>query len=161
MELKDIAAVVSALIAATALLLNWWQLRKNALQRRAEYIVSHFSRYLNDPDMARMFYKLEYSTFTYPEDFHGTGDEIHMDRLLDNYDRLATLYEMGALSFEDLESMDYELITITSNEPLNRYFCVLDAIYEQRNIQKGSFPSLRKVGRLIMQKRNIPVPEGL
>ena len=102
-----------------------------------------------------MFYKLEYSSFTYPEGFHGTGDEIHMDRLLDNYDRLAALYEMGALSFEDLEFMDYEFLTIILNEPLSRYFAVLDGIYKDWNIKHGSFPSLRRVGEVIKRRHNL------
>ena len=153
MTLGETTSTIGTTIAAVGLFLNWWQLRLNGLLKRAEYIVGLFSQYLHDPDTADIFYRLEYGKFSYSSATHGTPDEIKLDKLLTTYERIATLYEMGTFTFEDLEFMEYEFLAIYDNASIQKYFEFLDGWYQRRGIPGGSFPSFRHVAKIIKDKR--------
>jgi len=58
MTLPESVSIISGSLAAAGLFLNWWQLRKNGLQRRGEYISGLFGEYLKDPGLVEIFCSL-------------------------------------------------------------------------------------------------------
>jgi len=72
-----------------------------------------------------MFYKLEYGNFVYNEvDFHGSPEEIKLDKLLRYFERIAALYEMGVLSLEDLALVEYEFLRDQSKSSYTGLLCL-------------------------------------
>ena len=135
----------SALIAAGALFLNWWQLRKNGLQRRAEQIIDLFAKYQEDPDTVEMFRRVDHDEEIFKDGFHGSPDESKLDKLLSAFERIATLHEMGVVTLTDLQFMAYEFIRINDNHSVQAYFAWLDDWYRRRGIAGENFGALRRV----------------
>jgi len=149
----DIVATIGLLFASVGLFLNWWQLRKDNIRKRAEFIIQNFNQYLIDSDSAQMFYKLEYGNFVYNEvDFHGSPEEIKLDKLLRYFERIAALYEMGVLSLEDLALVEYEFLRINQNPAIRDYYAFLDEWGKQAGVIHNHFDSLRRVAELLERK---------
>lgn len=151
-RLGDLISALSMLVAAFALFLNWWQAKRNAIQQRGQYIAGLFSEYLKEPDTTAIFYKLEYDKFTYSLSMEGTDEEIKLDKLLANYDRIAALHEMGLLSFDDLRFMEYEFVRVAKNTAVQEYLKDLDKWYEDERIPGPAFPSFRRAAEKLQEK---------
>lgn len=154
MSIGEILQTIGVLVAASGLFLNWWQLRKNGLQRRAEYIVGLFAKYQEDPDAIEMFRRIDLDEEVFKKDsFHGSPDETKLDKLLLLFERIATVYEMGVLSDSDLDFMAYEFIRITDNRSVQAYFTWLDTWYRTRGIGEKSFAALRRTAPKLENRR--------
>src|ERR1051326_4060499 len=125
-RLGDVIAACSFLIAAVGLFLNWWQLRVGGIRKRAEFIVSVFNQYVTDPEAASILYDIEYKRFKYSERFHGSEDERKLDRLLNYYEKIATLFDMRIVTLADLELVKYDFIVAYKNAEVQKYFETLD-----------------------------------
>ena len=90
------------------------------------------------------------------DSFHGSPDETKLDKLLLIFERIATVYEMGALSDEDLDFMAYEFIRINDNRSVQAYFTWLDKWYKTRGIGEKSFAALRRTA-IKLEKRHMAV----
>jgi hypothetical protein len=101
MRMEDKLKIIGFFLTAAGLLLTAWQIYKARVQQRAQYILDHFTAYVRDPELANVFNRLQFGSFTYPEDFH----EVHTDRLLNHFSRIITLYEIGAVSKRDLRCL--------------------------------------------------------
>lgn len=149
----DIVATIALLLATVGLFLNWWQLRKDSIRKRAEFIIEIFNQYLADPDSAAMFYELEYGKFAYNQaEFHGSPEEIKLDKLLRCFERIAVLYEMGTISLEDLALVEYEFVRINRNPAIRDYFAFLDGWGKEPGVSHNHFDSLRKVADSLEEK---------
>ncbi len=149
----DVVATVGLLIASVGLFLNWWQLRKDSIRKRAEFIIENFNQHLADSDTADMFYRLEYGKFEYDAaNFHGSPEEIKLDKLLRYFERIATLYEMGTINLEDLALVEYEFLRINHNPSIQNYYAFLDEWSKQSGAQGGNFASVRRVAKLLEEK---------
>lgn len=152
----DLISAGSFLTAAAGLFFTWVELRRNGRQRRGEYISGLFSDYLKDPETADIFYRIEYDHFEYSTDMHESAEEIKLDKLLANFDRIAALYEMGSFQFRDLQFMEYEFIRVTENQSVRRYFAFLDHWFASQQIPGPAFPSLRRAAKLLRNHRQRP-----
>lgn len=149
LSIGDLIATIGLLLAAVGLFLNWSQMRKDSTWKRAEFIIHNFYQYLLDPDSADMFYRLEYGKFVYTRDFHGSPEEIKLDKLLRYFERIAALYEMGTISLADLALVEYEFSRINQDPAVQEYFAFLDDWSKQRRVKRNHFDSLRRVARLL------------
>ena len=150
----DALSSVGLIFAAAGLFLNWWQLRKDSIRKRAEFITGLYHQHLNDPDTAEMFYRLEYGYFTYPADnFHGSPDEIKLDKLLTYLEKIGRLYEMGALDLEDLDLIKYEFLKVYRHDSITNYFAMLDEGYQSVNVDGRAFDSFRNVARKLHERQ--------
>ncbi len=138
-------------VAAGALFLNWWQLRKNTLQRRSEHITGLFAKYHEDPDTVEMFRRVDHGEEIFNNNFHGSPDETKLDKLLFIFERIATLYEMGVIVPADLMFLTYEFIRISDNQSIRDYFAWLDDWYKDRGIPGENFGALRRVAERMRQ----------
>jgi hypothetical protein len=153
-SLGEVLQTGGVLVAAAGLFLNWWQLRKNGLQRRAEHVVGLFAKYQDDADTLEMFRRVDLDeTVSKEKTFHGSPDETKLDKLLFLFERIATLHEMGVVSASDLAFMSYEFIRIRDNQSIQAYFKWLDGWYERRGIPETCFAALRRVADKIERSR--------
>jgi hypothetical protein len=74
-SIGDLLVIVSILIAAVGLFLNFLQMRKSALFKRAEYMINLYNYYASNQDMVDIYYKIEYGEFNYNEAFHKSPEE--------------------------------------------------------------------------------------
>lgn len=153
MAIGEILQTVSVLVAASGLFLNWWQLRKNGLQRRAEYITGLFAKYQEDAGVVEMFRRLDLDEEVFRDGFHGSPDETKLDKLLMIFERIATVHEMGVISDDDLDFMAYEFIRIHDNCSVQAYFNWLDEWYKERGIGERSFAALRRTASKLENRR--------
>jgi hypothetical protein len=151
MRMEDKLKIIGFFLTAAGLLLTAWQIYKARVQQRAQYILDHFTAYVRDPELANVFNRLQFGSFTYPEDFH----EVHTDRLLNHFSRIITLYEIGAVSKLDLRclTMSSGSWVISRNEQLQKYFAYLDNLHHKGSIAKhATFSTLRKMAQLVTAK---------
>jgi len=147
--MEDKLKIIGLLLTATGLLLTAWQIYKARVQQRAQYILDHFTAYVRDPELANVFYRLQFGSFTYPEDFN----EVHTDRILNHFSRIITLYEIGAVSKRDLRCLTHEFWVISRNEQLQKYFAYLDNLHHKGSIARhATFATLRKMAQLVTTK---------
>src|SRR5687767_14622977 len=125
-SLGDVATVVGLLITGVGLFLNWIQLRKAAVQARAEFIVTLFQQYITDDDCAGILYRIEYGKFEYNGEFHDSQDERSLDRLLSYFEKIATLHTLGTVDTRDLELVRYDFLRVASDTNVQSYFATLD-----------------------------------
>lgn len=143
----DLISGGSFLIAAIGLFLNWWQLRAGGIRKRAEFIVSVFNQYITDPESSRALYDIEYDRFNYTERFHESAEEKRLDRLLNYFEKIATLYHMGIVALEDLELVKYDFVRVYGNKDVQEYFETLDSY--PSDIEGGTFAGFRRVASLL------------
>ena len=149
MDVGENLKIVGLFLTAAGLLLTALQIYKTRVQQRAQYILDHFTAYVGDPELADVFYRLQFGSFTYPEDFN----EVHTDRLLDHFSRIITLYEIGAVSKHDLRYLTHEFWVISRNGQLQKYFAYLDNLHDKGLITKrATFATLRKMAQLVTAK---------
>jgi hypothetical protein len=150
MTMEDKFKLIGLFLTAAGLFLTAWQIYKARVQQRAQYLLDHFTAYIQEPGLADIFYRLQFGTFTYPEGFHNSECEVRTDRLLDHFNRIITLYEIGAVSKRDLRYMTHEFWVISRNESLQAYFAFLDGLHQEGKIAKrATFATLRRMAKLV------------
>jgi hypothetical protein len=151
-SLGDIVASASFLVAAVGLFMTAWQLRRESIRKRAEFIVSFLSQFRSDAETSRMFYQLEYAEgFHYGPDFHGSDEERHLDRLLGYFERIAALYKMGVIVRGDLKLVQYEFIRVFQHPEVQRYFEFLDGLPRVLGVPGCTFSLYREVAATLSQ----------
>ncbi|MFZ2640167.1 MAG: hypothetical protein WA117_04190 [Verrucomicrobiia bacterium] len=150
-NLGDIIASASFFVAAVGLFLTAWQLRRDSIRKRAEFIVSFLNQFIADPNTSKLFYQLEYEGgFRYdPADFHGSEQERHLDRLLGYFEKIAALYQMGVITRQDLELIRYEYVRVFQHGEVQKYFCFLDTLPRTLGVSGGTFSRYRKVAAML------------
>jgi hypothetical protein len=148
-SLGDIIASAGFFVAAVGLFLTFYQLRRDSIRKRAEFIVSVFNQYMTDPDTSRIFYLIEYDKFRYGLDFHGSVQERHLDRLLSYFEKIAALYYMDVITRGDLELVRYEFVRVYSNPAVQDYFKFLDTLPDALGVSGGTFRQFRDVAKLL------------
>jgi hypothetical protein len=141
----DIIAALGFVIAALALFLTLWQLRRDSVRKRAEFIVSIFNQYVTDSETADLFYKMEYDQFHYGPEFHESKQEQQLDRLLSYFEKIAALYLMRVITRDDLELIRYEFIRVYKNPAVQSYFKFLDTLPDEVGVSGGTFKRFRLV----------------
>ena len=144
-SLGNLIAAAGIFVAAAGLFLTLNQLRCEAKRKRAEFIISVFNQYLTDSDTASLFYSLDYGTFQYGPDFRGSKQEWHLDRLLINYEIIATLHHLGLVTRADLELVRYQFVRVNGNAEAQKYFTFLDGFCRKHGISAGPFHRFRVV----------------
>lgn len=153
-RLGDLIAAGSFLIAAVGLFLNWWQLRLGGIRKRAEFIVSVFNQYVTDPEASDIYYEIEYGRFHYDKNFQRSDRERKLDRLLSYFEKIAALYDIGTITLQDLELVQYDFVRVYRDASVQKYFNYLDKL-EGRvlKVEGGTYERYRRVAALLQQKK--------
>jgi hypothetical protein len=145
----DIIQVGALFIASVGLFLNLIQLRAANRQKRAEYIINMYNQSALDKDVLDIYYKIEYGNFTYDQEFHGSEEEIKLDKLIDMYDNIAKLYLLGNFTLRDLNYVAYRYLVVYQDESIGNYLSFLDTWYVQRGMKVKPFDAFRAVGQIL------------
>jgi len=151
-SIADLLLVISILIAAVGLFLNFLQMRKNNLQKRAEYMINLYNQYASDSDMIDVYYEIEYGKFDYHEGFHQSSEEKKLDKLLGFFENIAKLYIMKNITLDDLKYVAYEFLVIYQDNSVKQYIQFLEQWFSQRGIKVKPYEAFQKVGKILEKK---------
>jgi hypothetical protein len=102
-----------------------------------------------DSDVLEIYYKIEYGEFRYDNEFHRSEEEIKLDKLIDMYDNIAKLYQLGNFTLQDLSYVAYRYLRVYQDEDVRRYLSFLDGWYIQRGMKVKPFFAFREVGQIL------------
>jgi len=115
----------SAIFAALALFLNFFQSRRTNAQARAALVAGCLKGFTEDDAIQNGFYAIEYSTFTYGPDFHNSVSEREIDKLLRHFANLALSWKGGLLSTEDIRPVRYYIVRVMRDPQIGNYMEVI------------------------------------
>lgn len=130
--------VVSLFIAACAFAINVRQTNLNNKLGRAKIVSDCLHTFMDDDMMHEAFYKIEYSEFTYDNDFHGSEEERKIDKLLRHFSNLALMWEEGLLKLEDIRPVQYFILRAVNDPEIERYLAFIENWSE--SAQTGTHP---------------------
>jgi len=149
----DIVSSLALPVAAAGLFFTWYQIRRDSMRNRSEFAANLVYRFMEDPDTAETFYRLEHEKLKYSENFQGSPDEVKLDKLLYHFEKIASLYEMSAITIEDVMLLDYEFIQFHQNAAVQQYLAGLDD-WCKSVAGRRAFPRFRRVAEQIERLRN-------
>jgi hypothetical protein len=141
--IANIATSFSFIVVAWQLWESNKQTKNSAIQKRSEYIIDLYNTFVNDEDMMKIYYELEYSEFNYDASFHGSETEKQLDKLLGHFSNVGRLYNLGILTREDLNFLEYEFLVIYQNKNIQAYLAFLDNWFKRRKINDQKFQYFR------------------
>jgi len=138
-SIADIVNCGLLLVAIIGIFLTLKQIKNANLTQKATFFKELYSDFFSDPDIRNAYYKIEYNKFKYNSKFHGSKDEIEVDRLLSFVDLICNLYIKGILSNQEMESFKYEFLRIHNNISYQSYMNILERFYELNKIKIKPF----------------------
>lgn len=157
---KMITADIIAIAGLTfAVLLAWNQLRISNIQARAQIVIDLFAQHISDPEGLDMLYQIEHKKWKFNKDsFPHSIEERSLDKLLYTFGQIATLFEMGTITRDDLTLIEYDFLRVYNDEEVKKYFSFLDNTPHNVPTDEGDFSSYRRVARSLceayLKKRN-------
>src|SRR6185312_11197240 len=110
-----IVPAVTALSATAALLLNYYQSRRNDVHARASMVANCLKDFAGDPDIQRAFYAIEYGEFSFKDDFLKSDRERDVDKLLRLFANLALSWKGKLLTIGDIRPIQYYVLRVMTN----------------------------------------------
>lgn len=105
--------------------------------------------------MMDVYYKLEYSNFKYDINFHGSGTEKQLDKLLGHFSNIGRLYFSNILTRSDLKFLEYEFLIIYQNQNIKSYLLFLDTGSKLVELTPKSLITLEKQENYLNKKIRI------
>jgi hypothetical protein len=147
----------AAALAAFGLFLNVKQSRRTNAQGRAAIVAKSLERFTDDEDMQEIFYKIEYSEFSYKQDeFHESPEEKQLDKLLMHWSIVALAWESGLLKTDDLRPLQYLVRRILGDKGVQEYLQFVASWSSNANLGSHPYIALAKMGK-VLEPRRLPL----
>jgi hypothetical protein len=140
-----IVPVASAIFAAFALLLTFYQSRRANMQVRASLVADCLKGFAEDQDIQRAFYAIEYSNFKYDEEFHGSEREREVDKMLRHFSNIALSWQVGLLSIRDVRPIQYYVLRIVRDAEIQRYLTFIAGWSKEQNLGEHPYAVLAQL----------------
>ena len=148
-QITEIVQIVATMLAAFGLFLTAYQISRTVKEKRIDRVDKVRQLVFGDSDVSDIYYQLEYGSFVYDENFHGSKTEIQLDKLLCLFDTLAKQVEMKLLNMHDLDLVAYEYLVIYHDKGIQSYLNFLDSWTDTRGLKRPQFEAFRKIGILL------------
>ncbi len=106
MNLPEFLQIIGLFGAVVGLYFNYRQLQANNRQKAAEFIISLNNSIVQNAEMNKIYYEIEYGKFEYNSSFHDSEKEIPLDHLLSHFESIAKLYLLSNFTLKDLVLSD-------------------------------------------------------
>jgi hypothetical protein len=136
------------LLTFVGLITNFVQMRKNLLQKRAEFLIMLARDYLLDPDLIELYYEIDYERFKFDESVLQTDQEKKLDKLLYIYENIARMYVMDNINKNDIRYFAYRFIRVYQNPEVKKYVALLNGWYG-KELSVKPFEAFQKVGPIL------------
>lgn len=120
-----IVPATSAVFAALALLLNFYQSRRTNAQNRAALVAACLKGFADDEEIQRAFYAIEYSEFKYNDAFHKSDKEREIDKLLRHFSNIALAWKAGLLFTADIRPLRYYVLRVERDTEIQKYLAFI------------------------------------
>ena len=149
-ELSMGNVILGSLLVLTffGLIMNYVQMRKSLVQKRAEFLITLARDYLLDPDLIELYYEIDYERFKYDESVLQTDKEKKLDKLLYIYENIARMYVMDNINKSDIKYFAYRFIRVYQNEEVKKYVAFLNDWYGKK-LSVKPFEAFQKVGPIL------------
>lgn len=155
-SLGEILTFAGLVFASFSVLLNFYQTRRNTITSRAHFTLELYKTYLfESPDLTEIYYQIEYGTFRYKADFHGSPTEKSLDKLLGLFDMIATLQTAGVLAYQDLRIFEYEFVTLYRDKNLQEYLSFIDSLSRSKKIVGPKFLAFRMAAEKFSLRKSL------
>ena len=150
-KVGDWVQIGALLLAVIGLYYNTKEQKKTNFQERIKIVSNTINKIYHDKELSQMLYKVMSSNssnpFIYTDDFHGSKDEIILDKLLFELDFLAKQYYGKILNIEDFSIIREMYLDINNNKEIQKYFNYLDTYYNSLNKTNEFSLSFRKISK--------------
>jgi hypothetical protein len=150
--LVAVIPAVSALLAALALLLNYFQTRRTNAQSRATIVAGCLKDFSSDAEMQKAFYAIEYSEFQYNAEFHGSPHEREFDKLFRHFANLALAWQVGLLSTNDVRPIQYYIQRILRNPEVVKYLKFIEGWSIAQELSEHPYVVLMRMSEALSAK---------
>jgi len=138
--------------AVIGIALTFWQVRVGVRTQRAQFLQELYSTLVSDPDIGEAYYLIEYGSFEYGSDFHGSAIERKVDRLLGFADLVAELHLQSIISAREMTFFSYRFKRLFDDPGIQRYLSFLDLFYRRVGIDKRPYHSFQQVAQKFQAK---------
>lgn len=143
---------LGALFAGVGLLLNVQQSRRTHKQTRAALVSASLKGFIEDEEIQRAFYLIEYSEFRYDGNFHKSVQEREIDKLLRHFSNLALAWEAELLTTKDVRPVQYYILRVLQNEEVTKYLKFIARWSKSQGIGEHPYDALTKMGLALQDK---------
>jgi hypothetical protein len=147
--LQVVLVIAPALFAGVGLILNANQTRKSNAQVRAALVAGCLKGFLEDEEIQKAFYSIEYSEFKYDRNFHKSAQEREIDKLLRHFANLALSWQASLLSTEDVKPVQYYIMRVLNNTEVVKYLDWLAGWTSQQGLGEHPYAVLRKMANAL------------
>ena len=141
-----IVPALSAMFAALALLLTFYQSRRTNAQARAALVASCLQGFAEDQEIQQAFYAIEYSEFIYDTAFHKSDCERHVDKLLRHFANLALAWQAGLLTTADVRPVQYYVLRVIRSPEIQKYLSFIQQWSETQVLGEHPYAVLARLG---------------
>jgi hypothetical protein len=159
-----VVPAVSAVLAAGALFLNFYQSRRTNTESRATLVSECLTRFASDEAIQRAFYSVEYGDFLYDDAFHNSEREREIDKLLRHFANLALSWKAGLMSTRDLRPIEYYVLRVMRNTEILKYIKFIDEWSREAGIRQHPYAVLSELSDALSQspqQRTIPTTSAV
>lgn len=135
--------------AVVGIALTFWQVRVGVRTQRAQFLKDLYSMLVSDADIGEAYYLIEYGTFRYGPEFHGSAVEPKVDRLLGFADLVAELHLQAIISDREMAFFRYRFRRLFEDPGVRDYLEFLASFYKRVGVAKEPYHSFQKVARLL------------
>jgi len=139
------------LLTFVGLIMNYIQMQKSLVQKRAEFLITLARDYLLDADLVELYYQIDYEKFRFDESMLETDQEKKLDKLLYIYENIARMYVMDNINKNDIKYFAYRFIRVYQNEEVKKYVAFLNGWYGKK-LSVKPFEAFQKVGPILEQE---------
>src|SRR6266581_690283 len=160
----DILTLIGFLFTVIALLFTGFQLRRNSLVQRAQFLLGATERYFADSEVRRLYYDIDYGRFTIEfinrepatfcrrdspaKPFIGSDEERWLDNLLYTFDTIGRIVELQMLSWNEASIFAFQAVRIFQDAPIQKYLEWLD---KERRRFGGELPTHKAARGLVAE----------
>lgn len=160
----DALTLIGFVFTVTALVFTGFQLRRNSLVQRAQFLLSATERYFADSEVRRLYYDIDYGQFTIQFNDHepatfcrrgspakafiGSDEERWLDNLLYTFDTIGRIVELRMLSWKEASIFAFQAVRVFQNATIQKY---LEWLGNERRKFGGELPTHRAARALVAE----------
>ncbi len=149
-RVSDIVALLALVVTFTIATFAYRQLRIVRQVNRARFLFDLLKWYLDDSDLRRMFYRLDYNHWTFdPRTFPMSEDEPWIDHILYIFDIVDHFVELGVIRDDEIPIIGFEASRVLKNPEIMSYLTWLDNEYRLVGVKGPAYGGARKLVRRI------------
>jgi hypothetical protein len=126
----DLPNLFLLVLAAFGLFFTYRQIQTQSKTKRSEFLVQLWS--MPTEGMNWMFYEVEWDEFKCTEKIYDDETILNLDNLLDYYDLIGRLYFSKQLSYDEVQTYAYAVLTVHRNVEIQKYLSEIDAWTNER-----------------------------